>query len=242
MNRLMQTVTASLTQSVAPCVIAAVHGAAYGGGAELASSADLRVGSTGAKAAFVQSRMGLVTGWGGTRALAGAVTRPAALQLLLSAAPHSQTELLALGWLNDSPPLACETPPLESTPQMLSLPLSCQVSDTEWLDAVSRGSAPMLRSAGPTLSDGEIAATTGILRAARPAVVDMATLTPDALSLVRFASERFALPARSARLARAPKAMLNAANGEAALQMERQLFAGEGGFWRGVEHSAALCR
>jgi len=40
-----------------------------GGGAELATSTDFRVMSTKAKIQFVQSRMGVSCGWGGTSRL-----------------------------------------------------------------------------------------------------------------------------------------------------------------------------
>jgi len=49
--------------------VAALGGPAMGGGAELATSTDFRVMSTKAKIQFVQSRMGVSCGWGGTSRL-----------------------------------------------------------------------------------------------------------------------------------------------------------------------------
>jgi ethylmalonyl-CoA/methylmalonyl-CoA decarboxylase len=45
--------------------IAAVSGHAMGGGAELMTSCDLRVVDAGASVRFVQTKMGVVTGWQG---------------------------------------------------------------------------------------------------------------------------------------------------------------------------------
>jgi ethylmalonyl-CoA/methylmalonyl-CoA decarboxylase len=45
--------------------VAVVQGAAFGGGAELATAADLRVAGPNARVRFVHSRLGLSPGWGG---------------------------------------------------------------------------------------------------------------------------------------------------------------------------------
>lgn len=49
--------------------VATLGGPAMGGGAELATTTDFRVMSTNAKIHFVQTRMGVSCGWGGTSRL-----------------------------------------------------------------------------------------------------------------------------------------------------------------------------
>ncbi|KAI9344600.1 ClpP/crotonase-like domain-containing protein, partial [Obelidium mucronatum] len=64
--------------------IAAVDGFALGGGCELMAWCDLRVMSKEAKAGFLQTKMGVVTGWGGATRLRTMVSPSHALQLLSS--------------------------------------------------------------------------------------------------------------------------------------------------------------
>ena len=61
---------------------AAIDGAAYGGGAELATSCDFRVVTPTSELRFVQTKMGVTTGWGGGRRLVEIVGRRKALELL----------------------------------------------------------------------------------------------------------------------------------------------------------------
>ena len=63
--------------------VAAIDGAAIGGGAELATATDWRLLAPGARVQFVQARMGVSTGWGGAGRLAETVGRREALRLLL---------------------------------------------------------------------------------------------------------------------------------------------------------------
>ncbi|KAJ9473302.1 3-hydroxypropionyl-coenzyme A dehydratase [Diplonema papillatum] len=63
---------------------ALVEGHAIGGGAELAMAADCRIWTETSSLQFVQTAMGIPTGWGGAHWLAEAVGRPAALHLLAS--------------------------------------------------------------------------------------------------------------------------------------------------------------
>ncbi|KAJ3030438.1 UNVERIFIED_CONTAM: hypothetical protein HDU68_008990 [Siphonaria sp. JEL0065] len=63
--------------------VAAVDGYALGGGCELMSWCDLRVMSAHAKAGFLQTKMGVVCGWGGaTRLRTGIMSPGEALRLL----------------------------------------------------------------------------------------------------------------------------------------------------------------
>jgi len=61
-----------------------VRGRAIGGGAELTTATDIRVFSPDASLSFVQSQMGVSTGWGGGSRLASIVGSRAALRLLLA--------------------------------------------------------------------------------------------------------------------------------------------------------------
>ena len=63
--------------------MAVVRGRAIGGGAELTTATDLRVFSPDASLSFVQSKMGLSTGWGGGSRLTSIVGRAKALRIML---------------------------------------------------------------------------------------------------------------------------------------------------------------
>mmetsp|Transcript_22411 Transcript_22411/g.68284 ORF Transcript_22411/g.68284 Transcript_22411/m.68284 type:complete len:275 (+) Transcript_22411:160-984(+) len=67
--------------------VAAIDGAAVGGGAELCTAADIRVVSSNARIKFVHTRLGAAPGWGGAARLVQEVGRATALRLLL----HSET-------------------------------------------------------------------------------------------------------------------------------------------------------
>ncbi len=233
MNTFMQVATTALSQTVHACTIAAVNGAAFGGGAELASAADLRVGSSNARAAFVQARMGLCTGWGGTAALNRAVGRAAALHLLLSTAPHTSDDLHRLGWLS-----AIAPPSPQEPPQQRCTAQATQVAQAQWDDCVKRGSGPMLHAvAGPRASpssESDADALAAVLREYSPESLSTAQLSESTENLVRFVAQQYALPPGSAALARAPKRILNSNDH---LATEREEF---GQLWRGEAHTAAL--
>ena len=66
--------------------VAAVNGAAYGGGCEIMLAADFRIASTSATFGFTQGKFYLPPGWGGLTRLVECVGRPTALQWLAQAA------------------------------------------------------------------------------------------------------------------------------------------------------------
>ncbi|KAF9911762.1 enoyl CoA hydratase domain-containing protein 1 [Linnemannia zychae] len=79
--------------------IAAIEKAAIGGGAEMTTFCDHRCISEQAKIQFVQTQMGVVTGWGGASRLLNLVSRSQALRLLGSAEPiRGGQEALKLGF------------------------------------------------------------------------------------------------------------------------------------------------
>jgi ethylmalonyl-CoA/methylmalonyl-CoA decarboxylase len=77
--------------------IAAIDGAAVGGGAELCTATDLRVVSLNATIQFVHTRLGAAPGWGGAARLAQDVGRSSALKLLLLAEKLDADAIMRLG-------------------------------------------------------------------------------------------------------------------------------------------------
>lgn len=82
MCQVMNAATRCLAQGPAVSV-AAWHGLAVGGGAELVCAPNVRLASSAAALQFVQRRMGLSPGWGGGLRLAELVGQAQALELLL---------------------------------------------------------------------------------------------------------------------------------------------------------------
>ncbi|MBI3761582.1 MAG: enoyl-CoA hydratase/isomerase family protein [Chloroflexi bacterium] len=81
-----------------PCpTIAAMDGAARGGGCEVAVACDLRVMAEDADAGFVHTRLGIITAWGGGQRLLRLVGYARALDLLTTGRVISAAEALALG-------------------------------------------------------------------------------------------------------------------------------------------------
>ncbi len=85
-------------------VIAAVNGAAIGGGAEVAVACDFRVAVDDARIGFTQVLLGLMPAWGGIERLAGAVGRSRALYLLTTGRVLSGVEALDWGLVEECVP------------------------------------------------------------------------------------------------------------------------------------------
>jgi len=93
-----------VAQALAECrkpVIAAINGAAYGGGFELALAADLRIAATSARFALTEARIGSMPGSGGTQRLARAVPQAVAMKLMLTAEPIGAEEAWRVGLVSD---------------------------------------------------------------------------------------------------------------------------------------------
>src|ERR1700752_2272476 len=81
-------------------VIAAVNGAAYGGGCEIAAAADFVYASTNARFALTEVTLGIMPGAGATQNLARAVGERRAKELILSGLPFTAAEAEAWGLVN----------------------------------------------------------------------------------------------------------------------------------------------
>lgn len=81
-------------------VIAAVNGAATGGGCELALACHLRVAARGASFSLPETHLGLLPAYGGTQRLAAIVGRGRALAAMLAGDAIAADEALQLGIVN----------------------------------------------------------------------------------------------------------------------------------------------
>lgn len=81
-------------------VIAAVNGAAYGGGCEIAAATDFVYASANARFALTEVTLGIMPGGGGTQNLTRAVGERRAKELILSGLPFSAAEAEKWGLVN----------------------------------------------------------------------------------------------------------------------------------------------
>ena len=81
-------------------VIAAVNGAAYGGGCELALAADFAYAADAARFALTEVTLGIMPGAGGTQTLPRAVGQRRAMEIILTGLPFSAQEAHAWGLVN----------------------------------------------------------------------------------------------------------------------------------------------
>lgn len=85
-------------------VIAAIHGAALGGGLELAMSCHIRLVSENAKLGLPELQLGLVPGFAGTQRLPRYVGAAKAAEMLFTSDPISGKEAAGLGLANHAYP------------------------------------------------------------------------------------------------------------------------------------------
>jgi enoyl-CoA hydratase len=92
-------------------VLAAVNGAAYGGGCEIAAASDFVYAASHARFALTEVTLGIMPGAGGTQNLARAVGERRAKELILSGLPFTAAEAEAWGLVNRvvEPPELLET-------------------------------------------------------------------------------------------------------------------------------------
>src|ERR1043165_4528358 len=81
-------------------VIAAVNGAAFGGGCEITLTCDFAYASTNARFALTEITLGIMPGAGGTQFLTRAAGMPRAKEVILTGKPFSAQEALEWGVVN----------------------------------------------------------------------------------------------------------------------------------------------
>lgn len=81
-------------------VIAAIHGAALGGGLELAMACHIRIVTEEAKLGLPELNLGIIPGFAGTQRLPQLVGNPKAYELILTGEPVSGTEAKTIGLAN----------------------------------------------------------------------------------------------------------------------------------------------
>ena len=82
-------------------VIALVNGIAFGGGLELAATADYRLAEAHARVGLPETQVGIVPGWSGTQRLVRRVGAPAVRRLVLTGEPVAAAEALRLGIVDE---------------------------------------------------------------------------------------------------------------------------------------------
>ena len=120
-------------------VVAAVRGAAAGGGCELALACHLRVAEEGARLSLPETSLGVIPAYGGTRRLALAVGRGRALAAMLAGEEIRAAEALRLGLVNrvaEGSELMREAEALAAAVRETAAPLAARAC----LEAVTRGS------------------------------------------------------------------------------------------------------
>ncbi|MBW1692255.1 MAG: enoyl-CoA hydratase/isomerase family protein [Deltaproteobacteria bacterium] len=85
-------------------VIAAINGAAMGGGLELAISCTLRVIEESAKMAIPEVKLGIIPGTGGTQRLPRLIGKGRAAKILLTGEPIDAQEAFRIGLVNEVVP------------------------------------------------------------------------------------------------------------------------------------------
>ena len=118
-------------------VIAAVNGAAYGGGCEMAAACDFVYASTNARFALTEVTLGIIPGSGGTQNLARAVGSRRAKEVILTGLPFTAREGQDWGLVNT----VC--PPDELLPAALAtaerIAANAPVSVRQAKQAIARG-------------------------------------------------------------------------------------------------------
>lgn len=85
-------------------VIAALNGAAYGGGLELALACDVRIAASGARFGLTETSLAIIPGAGGTQRLPRLIGIGQAKRLIYTAKPISAEEAHALGMVEEVVP------------------------------------------------------------------------------------------------------------------------------------------
>ncbi len=81
-------------------LIAAINGAALGGGLELALACDIRIASEKAFMGLPEVNLGIIPGWGGTQRLMRLIPQAKAAEMLLTGKPIDAREAYRIGLIN----------------------------------------------------------------------------------------------------------------------------------------------
>jgi len=81
-------------------LIAAINGAALGGGLELALACDLRIASQRAFLGLPEVNLGIIPGWGGTQRLMRLIPQAKAAEMLFTGRPIDAAEAYRIGLVN----------------------------------------------------------------------------------------------------------------------------------------------
>lgn len=81
--------------------VAYLNGTAVGGGCEIATACDLRIASKNIKLGFIQGKLGITTGWGGSTYLMERVNNQEAFHLLMTADPFDATTGIKNGFVQN---------------------------------------------------------------------------------------------------------------------------------------------
>ena len=81
--------------------IAAINAGCLGGALDLALACDIRIASPNAKFAHPGTRLGIITGWGGTQRLPRLIGEAAALEMFFTASPIDAETALRLGLVDE---------------------------------------------------------------------------------------------------------------------------------------------
>ncbi|WP_280769845.1 enoyl-CoA hydratase [Salipaludibacillus daqingensis] len=99
MSREGQRVFKKIESSTKP-VIAAIHGAALGGGLELALACHMRLVTEDAKIGMPELQLGLIPGFAGTQRLPRLTNKAKAIEMMLTSDPVKGEEAVAIGLAN----------------------------------------------------------------------------------------------------------------------------------------------
>ncbi len=126
-------------------LIAAVNGAAYGGGCEMTGACDFVYAAEHARFALTEAKLGIIPGAGGTQTLSRAMGERRALELIMTARPFSAQEAEQWGLVNRVLPAESLLAEAQATAEMIArnAPLS-----------VRQAKQAIRRGAGMALLDG----------------------------------------------------------------------------------------
>lgn len=140
-HKIFEDMAASIMDCPLP-VIAAVNGAAYGGGCELALACDFAYAAETARFALPEVTIGLIPGIGGTQALSRRVGIARAKEALLTGRPFTAADALAWGVVNRvTPPDALLSETVETADRIAA---NAPLAVAQALHAVDEGSETSL--------------------------------------------------------------------------------------------------